>query len=93
MDKLLFFLALHSFGCCWRRNMMCNRKWLFAHMARANVKFFDIYGCKFNTFDIGLSCDGAGTFFLKSNKGFLVEESPFLIAIEEPQPQELFGGS
>ncbi|CAL5393409.1 unnamed protein product [Camellia sinensis] len=53
------------------------------------VKFFDIYGCKFNTFDIGLSCDGAGTFFLKSNKGFLVEESPFLIAIEEPQPQAL----
>ncbi|KAL7218244.1 hypothetical protein ACSBR2_011506 [Camellia fascicularis] len=53
------------------------------------VKFFEIYGCKFNTFDIGLSCDGAGTFFLKSNKGFLVEESPFLIAIEEPQPQAL----
>ncbi|KAL2466826.1 Nucleotidyltransferase family protein [Abeliophyllum distichum] len=47
------------------------------------VNFFDIYGRKLNTNDVGVSCNGEGTFFLKSSKGFLGK--PSIIAIEDPQ--------
>ncbi|GER43085.1 nucleotidyltransferase family protein [Striga asiatica] len=49
------------------------------------VNFFDMYGCKLNIVDVGVSCTGEGVFFPKSNKGFLVEGQPPLIAIEDPQ--------
>ncbi|CAA0808525.1 Nucleotidyltransferase family protein [Striga hermonthica] len=49
------------------------------------VNFFDMYGCKLNIVDVGVSCTGAGVFFPKSNKGFSVEGQPPLIAIEDPQ--------
>ncbi|KAL6535717.1 hypothetical protein OROHE_012561 [Orobanche hederae] len=49
------------------------------------VNFFDMYGCKLNTVDVGISCNGGGVFFPKSSKGFSVEGRPFLIAIEDPQ--------
>ncbi|KAL6570609.1 hypothetical protein OROGR_000159 [Orobanche gracilis] len=49
------------------------------------VNFFDMYGCKLNTVDVGVSCNGVGVFFPKSSKGFAVEGRPFLIAIEDPQ--------
>ncbi|PSS05599.1 Non-canonical poly(A) RNA polymerase [Actinidia chinensis var. chinensis] len=52
------------------------------------VKFFDIYGRKLNTSDVGVTCNGAGSFFLKSSKGFNVKGRPFLIAIEDPQAPE-----
>ncbi|XP_031268169.1 terminal nucleotidyltransferase 4B-like [Pistacia vera] len=34
------------------------------------VHFFDIYGRKLNTTDVGVSCKGNGTFFKKSSKGY-----------------------
>ncbi|KAJ7981731.1 non-canonical poly(A) RNA polymerase PAPD5 [Quillaja saponaria] len=49
------------------------------------VQFFDFYGRKLNTSDVGVSCKGAGTFFMKSSKGFMTKGRPFLIAIEDPQ--------
>ncbi|XP_057766572.1 uncharacterized protein LOC130987030 [Salvia miltiorrhiza] len=49
------------------------------------VNFFDMYGCKLNTVDVGVSCNGEGTFFQKYSKGFSVEGRPSLIAIEDPQ--------
>ncbi|OIW11533.1 hypothetical protein TanjilG_26899 [Lupinus angustifolius] len=50
------------------------------------VHFFDIYGRKLNTSDVGVSCNGAGTFFLKSSKGFTSNKGrPYLIGIEDPQ--------
>ncbi|KAL5736311.1 hypothetical protein ACOSQ2_031099 [Xanthoceras sorbifolium] len=50
------------------------------------VHFFDIYGRKLNTIDVGVSCNnGTGTFFKKSNKGFTNMGKPFLISIEDPQ--------
>ncbi|KAK9269742.1 hypothetical protein L1049_001520 [Liquidambar formosana] len=49
------------------------------------VNFFDFYGRKLNTSDVGVSCNGAGTFFSKSSKGFLNRGRPFLISIEDPQ--------
>ncbi|KAE8125824.1 hypothetical protein FH972_020594 [Carpinus fangiana] len=52
------------------------------------VNFFDFYGRKLNTSDVGVSCKGAGTFFLKSNKGFANRGRPFLISIEDPQAPE-----
>ncbi|KAL0443527.1 UNVERIFIED_CONTAM: Terminal nucleotidyltransferase 4A [Sesamum latifolium] len=49
------------------------------------VNFFDMYGCKLNTVDVGVSCNGGGIFFQKSSKGFTVDGRPSLIAIEDPQ--------
>ncbi|XP_031284064.1 terminal nucleotidyltransferase 4B-like isoform X2 [Pistacia vera] len=49
------------------------------------VHFFDIYGRKLNTTDVGVSCKGKGTFFKKSSKGFTNKGRPFLISIEDPQ--------
>uniref|UniRef100_A0A5B6YHI2 Putative non-canonical poly(A) RNA polymerase PAPD5 n=2 Tax=Davidia involucrata TaxID=16924 RepID=A0A5B6YHI2_DAVIN len=52
------------------------------------VNFFDIYGRKLNTSDVGVACKGAGTFFLKSSRGFSINGRPFLISIEDPQASE-----
>ncbi|KAK7401832.1 hypothetical protein VNO78_13628 [Psophocarpus tetragonolobus] len=52
------------------------------------VHFFDFYGRKLNTSDVGVSCNGTGTFFVKSSKGFLNKGRPSLIAIEDPQAPE-----
>ncbi|KAF7140870.1 hypothetical protein RHSIM_Rhsim06G0197900 [Rhododendron simsii] len=52
------------------------------------VHFFDIYGRKLNTSDVGVTCNGEGTFFLKSAKGFTVKGRSCLIAIEDPQAPE-----
>ncbi|KAM2142103.1 hypothetical protein ACFX1Q_008300 [Malus domestica] len=52
------------------------------------VNFFDFYGRKLNTSDVGVSCNGAGTFFKKSVKGFRSNGRPFLLAIEDPQAPE-----
>uniref|UniRef100_A0A2N9HDT9 polynucleotide adenylyltransferase n=1 Tax=Fagus sylvatica TaxID=28930 RepID=A0A2N9HDT9_FAGSY len=52
------------------------------------VHFLDFYGRKLNTSDVGVSCKGAGSFFLKSSKGFANKGRPFLIAIEDPQAPE-----
>ncbi|KAH7851322.1 hypothetical protein Vadar_009801 [Vaccinium darrowii] len=52
------------------------------------VHFFDIYGRKLNTSDVGVSCNGEGTFFLKSTKGFTGQGKPFLLAIQDPQAPE-----
>ncbi|XWS52054.1 hypothetical protein CRYUN_Cryun11dG0034400 [Craigia yunnanensis] len=49
------------------------------------VHFFDFYGRKLNTADVGVSCKGRGTFFLKSSRGFSNKGRPFLISIEDPQ--------
>ncbi|KAI9071575.1 hypothetical protein K1719_046470 [Acacia pycnantha] len=51
------------------------------------VNFFDFYGRKLNTADVGVSCNGTGTFFLKSKKGFLNKGRPSLLAIEDPQTE------
>ncbi|PIN08919.1 DNA polymerase sigma [Handroanthus impetiginosus] len=49
------------------------------------VNFFDMYGCKLNTVDVGVSCNSRGIFFPKSSRGFSVDGRPSLIAIEDPQ--------
>ncbi|GLT83350.1 hypothetical protein SLE2022_016440 [Rubroshorea leprosula] len=52
------------------------------------VHFFDFYGRKLNTADVGVSCNGRGTFFLKSSRGFANKGRPFLISIQDPQTPE-----
>ncbi|KAH9650738.1 nucleotidyltransferase family protein [Citrus sinensis] len=54
------------------------------------VNFFDFYGRKLKTTDVGVSCKGAGSFFKKSSKGFTNKGRPFLIAIEDPQIKSAF---
>ncbi|KAG1346779.1 terminal nucleotidyltransferase 4A [Cocos nucifera] len=63
-------------GCC--RSMEHNLGVLL-------VNFFDFYGRKLNTWDVGVSCNSIGTFFLKSDKGFMNAERPYLLSIEDPQ--------
>lgn len=52
------------------------------------VNFFDIYGRKLNTADVGVSCNGADTFFFKSIKGFVIKGRSALLSIEDPQAPE-----
>ncbi|GMY31813.1 terminal nucleotidyltransferase 4B [Fagus crenata] len=52
------------------------------------VHFLDFYGRKLNTSDVGVSCKGAGSFFLKSSKGFANKGWPFLFTVEDPQAPE-----
>ncbi|KAG2590717.1 terminal nucleotidyltransferase 4B-like [Panicum virgatum] len=48
------------------------------------VKFFDFYGRKLNHYDVGISCNSANTFFLKSDKDFMNFDRPHLLAIQDP---------
>ena len=41
----------------------------FFNLVKKQVNFFDFYGRKLNTTDVGVSCKGAGSFFKKSSKG------------------------
>ncbi|WCJ32188.1 Poly(A) RNA polymerase protein 1 [Euphorbia peplus] len=52
------------------------------------IHFFDFYGRKLNTADVGVSCRASGTFFSKRRKGFMNKGRPFLISIEDPQAPE-----
>ncbi|KAG6393761.1 hypothetical protein SASPL_144330 [Salvia splendens] len=54
------------------------------------VNFFDLYGCKLNTADVGISCNGECIFFEKYSNGFSVVGRPSLIAIEDPQARSAF---
>ncbi|CAL1372252.1 unnamed protein product [Linum trigynum] len=49
------------------------------------IHFFDLYGRKLCTSDVGVSCNG---FFSKRAKGFMNNGRPFLISIEDPQAPE-----
>ncbi|XP_047057031.1 terminal nucleotidyltransferase 4B-like [Lolium rigidum] len=48
------------------------------------IKFFDFYGRKLNNWDVGISCNSARTFFLKSDNDFVNLDRPHLIAIQDP---------
>uniref|UniRef100_A0A2P2KLB0 Uncharacterized protein MANES_03G110700 n=1 Tax=Rhizophora mucronata TaxID=61149 RepID=A0A2P2KLB0_RHIMU len=60
----------------------------FSHVSGKQIQFFDFYGRKLNTADVGVSCNGAGNFFSKHGKGFMNKGRPFLLAIEDPQAPE-----
>ncbi|XP_050110715.1 uncharacterized protein LOC126589465 [Malus sylvestris] len=75
----MIMAMLHSLGEC---------RALEQNLGVLLVNFFDFYGRKLNTSDVGVSCNGAGTFFKKSVKGFISNGRPFLLAIEDPQAPE-----
>ncbi|XP_076923636.1 uncharacterized protein LOC143585829 [Bidens hawaiensis] len=52
------------------------------------VTFFDMYGCKLNTLDVGVSCNEGGAFFPKSSKGFLIPGKSLLLSIQNPLDPE-----
>ncbi|PON31777.1 nucleotidyl transferase, partial [Parasponia andersonii] len=52
------------------------------------VHFFDFYGRKLNTSDVGVSCNSRGTFFLKNDRGFGNQGRSLVISIEDPQAPE-----
>ncbi|CAO2836092.1 unnamed protein product [Amaranthus hypochondriacus] len=49
------------------------------------IKFFEFYAHRLNTWDVGVSCNGSETFFLKSRKGFENKGRQLLLTIEDPQ--------
>ncbi|XP_076882499.1 uncharacterized protein LOC143530979 [Bidens hawaiensis] len=52
------------------------------------VTFFDMYGCKLNTLDVGVSCNEGGAFFPKSSKGFLMPGKRLLLSVQSPLDPE-----
>ena len=49
------------------------------------IDFFELYGRRINTDDVGVSCRGGGRFFAKRDKEWTDAGRPFLLAIEDPQ--------
>ncbi|KAF0917400.1 hypothetical protein E2562_017852 [Oryza meyeriana var. granulata] len=48
------------------------------------ITFFDFYGRKLNNWDVGISCNSARTFFLKTDKNFTNPDRAYLLAIQDP---------
>ncbi|KAL4273071.1 hypothetical protein GQ457_13G003480 [Hibiscus cannabinus] len=67
------------------QNLCESQAYLEHNLGMLLVHFFDFYGRKLNTVDVGVSCKDRGTFFSKSSKGFSNKGRPFLISIEDPQ--------
>ncbi|GMJ10189.1 TRF4/5-Like [Hibiscus trionum] len=67
------------------QNLRESQAYLEHNLGMLLVHFFDFYGRKLNTVDVGVSCKDRGTFFSKSSKGFSNKGRPFLISIEDPQ--------
>eukprot|EP00252_Welwitschia_mirabilis_P023842 TRINITY_DN6854_c0_g1_i4.p1 TRINITY_DN6854_c0_g1~~TRINITY_DN6854_c0_g1_i4.p1 ORF type:complete len:251 (+),score=34.26 TRINITY_DN6854_c0_g1_i4:458-1210(+) len=49
------------------------------------IDFFDLYGRKLNTYEVGISCRHGGHFFRKSSRGFYNPEKPHMLSVEDPQ--------
>ncbi|ONK79222.1 uncharacterized protein A4U43_C01F4170 [Asparagus officinalis] len=81
LAMLIAFLQLH-----WRGQelLRCERS-MEHNLGILLVKFFDFYGRKLNTLDVGVSCISSGTFYLKTDRGFLNTQRPELLSIEDPQ--------
>ncbi|KAE8681080.1 Nucleotidyltransferase family protein isoform 3 [Hibiscus syriacus] len=67
------------------QNLCESQAYLEHNLGMLLVHFFDFYGRKLNTVDVGVSCKDRGTFFSKSSRGFSNKGRPFLISIEDPQ--------
>ncbi|KAK8527405.1 hypothetical protein V6N12_054618 [Hibiscus sabdariffa] len=67
------------------QNLCESQAYLDHNLGMLLVHFFDFYGRKLNTVDVGVSCKDRRTFFSKSSKGFSNKGRPFLISIEDPQ--------
>ncbi|XP_047334008.1 terminal nucleotidyltransferase 4B-like [Impatiens glandulifera] len=52
------------------------------------VHFFEIYGCKLNISNVGVSCNRTGTFFNKSSIGCSSIGQTFSLCLEDPQAPE-----
>ncbi|URE33177.1 Nucleotidyltransferase domain [Musa troglodytarum] len=49
------------------------------------VGFFEFFGRKLNSWDVGISCNSKSLFFVKNDKGFMNLDKPYLLSIEDPQ--------
>lgn len=81
LTMLLAHLQMH-----WRRQDLEGRRTSPEHnLGILLVNFFDFYGRKLNTWDVGVSCNATGTLFSKSSKGFQKGDRQCLLSIEDPQ--------
>jgi non-canonical poly(A) RNA polymerase PAPD5/7 len=48
------------------------------------IDFFRLYGRSLQHTTVGISCRDSGSYFKKEEKGFYVEDRPYLLAIEDP---------
>ncbi|KAI3889975.1 hypothetical protein MKW92_037277 [Papaver armeniacum] len=84
LSMLIAHLQLH-----WKGQYVQDRRASPEHnLGILLVNFFDIYGRKLNIYDVGVSCENSGTFFLKNNRGFLNEDRPYLLSVQDPQAPE-----
>ena len=49
------------------------------------IDFFELYGRRINTDEVGVSCRDGGKFFAKRDLGWADQGRPFLLSIEDPQ--------
>ncbi|CAA7402530.1 unnamed protein product [Spirodela intermedia] len=69
----------------WRGQSLLSQKLQEHNLGTLLVSFFEFYGRKLNNWHVGVSCKVAGNFFLKSTRGFLNSDRPYLLSIEDPQ--------
>lgn len=48
------------------------------------IEFFELYGCYFNYKEVGISLRDGGSYYNKSQRGWLDYRSPGLLSIEDP---------
>lgn len=48
------------------------------------LEFFELYGCYFNYYEVGISLRDGGTYFNKAQRGWLDYGQPKLLSIEDP---------
>lgn len=81
LAMLIAYLQLH-----WRSQDLRRCQQSMEHnLGVLLVNFFDFYGRKLNTSDVGVSCNCSCTFYLKSDRGFTNSDRPHLLSIEDPQ--------
>lgn len=61
----------------------------YNNLGQLLVGFFTLYGRDFNYTDLGISVRNGGAYFFKEDRGWLDENRPFLVAMENPNEQSL----
>uniref|UniRef100_A0A1D1YHE9 polynucleotide adenylyltransferase n=1 Tax=Anthurium amnicola TaxID=1678845 RepID=A0A1D1YHE9_9ARAE len=80
---LIAHLQIH-----WRGQKVSSQRLQEQNLGVLLVDFFDLYGRKLNNWHVGVSCNIAGNFFLKNSRGFLNDDRPYLLSIEDPQERD-----
>lgn len=82
---LLAMLIAHL-KICWRgQDLQRGQQSMEHNLGVLLINFFEFYGRKLNTSDVGVSCNSSGAFYLKTDRGFFNSDRPYLLSVEDPQ--------